>query len=278
MPLAGKFEFLLDILKGMRKVLLAYSGGADSTLLLKSLQLAGVETLAVIAVSEIISRHDRLTAEETAKQLGTYLRVLTVDALSNNEFVLNSAERCFICKENLYKHLADMASSEGYGFILDGSNSDDAADFRPGRNAASGYRVRSPLLEACFSKKEIRDTSRQLGLSTWSKPSSSCLATRIPYGSKITEEVLTRIEKSEDFLRSLGFLDIRVRDHGELARIEVGNDQINLLLDPERREKISEAFKSFGYIFISLDMEGFRSGSMNRVLNGDCSTWTIRNT
>jgi pyridinium-3,5-biscarboxylic acid mononucleotide sulfurtransferase len=274
----AKFLNFLKILKGMRKVLLAYSGGADSTLLLKSLQLAGVETLAVRAVSETISRHDRLTAQETAKQLGIKPRVLNIDALSNDKFVLNTSERCFICKQNLFKNLADIASLEGYGFILDGSNSDDAADFRPGSNAAYRYKVRSPLLEARLSKNDIRDISRQLGLSTWDRPSSPCLATRIPYGIRITKETLTRIEKSEDLLRSLGFLEIRVRDLGEHARIEVGNNQIHLLLEPERREKILRGFKSFGYIFISLDMEGFRSGSMNRILHGDQATWTTRNT
>jgi pyridinium-3,5-biscarboxylic acid mononucleotide sulfurtransferase len=274
----AKFETLLNILKGMQKVLLAYSGGADSTLLLKSLMLAGVETLAVKAVSEIIPAYDRLTAEETAKQLGTDLRVFTIDALSNEDFTLNTADRCFICKANLFKILEDMALSEGYGFILDGSNSDDDADFRPGRDAASEYKVRSPLLEARLSKNEIREISRRLGLSTYNKPSSSCLATRIPYGKRITKEALTRIEKSEDLLRSLGFQEIRVRDHGELASIEVGKNQIHLLLETERREKILAGFKSFGYIFVSLDMEGYRSGSLNLFLQRDPGKWTTRNT
>jgi uncharacterized protein len=173
----------------------------------------------------------------------------------------------------LFQTLADIAASEGYQVILDGSTVNDTDDYRPGRKAAKKYLVRSPLTEAGFSKDTIRKLSRQLGLPTWNKPSSSCLATRIPYGRIITKDVLERIEKSEDFLRSLGFHEIRVREHDCIARIEIGKSEIATILSPKKREIISKTLKSFGYIYISLDIDGYESGSLNRVLHGSSTTW-----
>jgi uncharacterized protein len=169
----------------------------------------------------------------------------------------------------LYKELQALALTEGYRFILDGSTLDDINDFRPGSKAAQQYHVRSPLIEADLSKGEVRELSQQLGLSTWDKPSSSCLATRFPYGRRITKEALNRVEMAENFLKSLGFNELRVRDHGSVARIEVRKEDIDLVLDHGKRDAISATLKSLGYAFISLDLDGYQSGSMNRVLKNN---------
>lgn len=263
-----KFTRLLKSLKEMESALLAYSGGVDSSFLLKAMQMSGIRSLAVTAVSEIVPRNEVLMSAQTAEELGMEHRVLKTEPLSREVFISNTPERCFFCKEDLFSKLSAIASEEGYSFLLDGSNIDDAADHRPGRKAMTKNNVRSPLAEAGFSKKEIREGSRQLALPAWDKPSSPCLATRIPYGQRITKEALERVERSESFLRSLGFHEIRVRDYGHTARIEVGANEIDLVLNPEKREIISGALKSFGYKFVSLDLEGYRSGSMDEILNG----------
>lgn len=266
----NKLKKLINILKDMESAVLAYSGGADSTFLLKAMQLSGIRALAVTAVSEIIPRCEVLSAKKMAKEIGIKHMIIETHELSNKKFVSNTPERCFVCKDNRFKILRDIATSEGYGFVIDGSNCDDLGDYRPGKKAAEKYGVRSPLIEAGFSKKKIREVSKELSLLTWNKPSSPCLSTRFPYGSRITKEALKRVEKAEDFLRSFGFHEIRVRDHGSIARIEVEEDKIGLLLTPERRKTISEKLKSLGYEFISLDLDGYKSGSMNRVLKGSC--------
>ncbi len=266
----NKLKKLIEILKDMQSAVLAYSGGVDSTFLLKAMQLSGIRAIAVTAVSEIMPRCEVLSAKKMAKEIGIKHMIIETYELSNKKFVSNTPERCFVCKDNRFKILKDIAISEGYRFVLDGSNSNDLDDYRPGKKAAEKYGVRSPLIEAIFSKKEIREFSQTLGLSTWDKPSSPCLSSRFPYGRRITKEALTRVEKAEDFLRSFGFHEIRVRDHGNIARIEIEEDKIGLLLTPERRKIISEKLKSLGYEFISLDLDGYKSGSMNRVLKGSC--------
>jgi len=266
----NKLKKLIEILKDMESAVLAYSGGVDSTFLLKGMQLSGIRAIAVTAVSEIMPRREVLSAKKMAKEIGIKHMIIETHELSNKKFVSNTPERCFVCKDIRFKKLKEIAMSEGYRFVLDGGNSNDLDDYRPGKKAAEKYGVRSPLIEAIFSKKEIREFSQTLGLSTWDKPSSPCLSSRFPYGRRITKEALTRVEKAEDFLRSFGFHEIRVRDHGSIARIEVEEDKIGLLLTPERRKIISEKLKSLGYEFISLDLDGYKSGSMNRVLKGSC--------
>lgn len=269
----NKLTNLVNILKKMGSAVLAFSGGADSAFLLKAMEISGIRTLAVTGSSEIISDSEIAAAKEIAKDIGVKHRVLKTEELSMEEFVSNSPERCFFCKAMLFKKLSDIALSEGYGFILDGSNVDDTLDFRPGQKAASAYNVRRPLIEAQFSKIDVREFSKILGLPTWDKPSTPCLATRIPYGQRITIEALKRIARSEDFLRSLGFRQIRVRDHGCVARIEIGEDELDSVLGAKKRKMISETLKSFGYDFICLDLEGYRSGSMNRILRGSMGSW-----
>jgi uncharacterized protein len=263
--MSEKLTHLINILKNMQSAVLAYSGGVDSTFLLKAVQLSGIKTLAVTAVSEITPYHDILTAKRVAEELGIEHRIIKTKKLSIEKFVKNTPERCFFCKDELYSKLNGILL-EGYRFVLDGSNKDDASDLRPGRRAAEKYNVRSPLIEAELSKQEIRELSKELGLPTWDKPSSPCLATRIPYGQRITSEALKRIEMAEELIKSLGFNEIRVRDHGCIARIEVEADKIELLLIPEKRKIISETLKSLGYIFIALDLNGYRTGSMNRLI------------
>lgn len=263
-----KFTNLLKSLGEMESALLAYSGGADSTFLLKAMQISGIKSLAVTAVSEIIPHSDAVMSAQTAEELGMQHRVLRTAPLSIEDFVINTPERCSFCKDDLFSKLKAIAQGEGYSFLLDGTNTDDTSDRRPGRKAAMKNGVRSPLAEAGFSKKEIREKSRQQGLPTWDRPSSPCLATRIPYGQRITKESLERVERSEDFLRSLGFRKIRVRNHRDVARIEIGAEEIDFMLNPEKREIISGTLKSFGYRFVSLDLEGYRSGSMDESLNG----------
>ncbi|MCI0469826.1 MAG: ATP-dependent sacrificial sulfur transferase LarE, partial [Nitrospirae bacterium] len=177
------------------------------------------------------------------------------------DFVNNQRDRCFHCKDELFRRLLHISRTAGYGFVIDGSNIDDTLDWRPGRQAALRHGVRSPLIEAGFSKKEIRELSKSMGLPTWSKPASPCLSSRFPYGIKITKEALKKIELSESFLKELGFADIRVRYHVDVARIEVGIGDMERAL--KLRETIVERLKGFGFKYIALDMEGFRSGSLN---------------
>ncbi len=260
-----KLSNLIDSLRNMESVLLAFSGGVDSAFLLKALQLSGTKCLAITASSQLIPGHEVLSAAASAKELGIEHRSVEIEPFTE-DFLNNSTERCFFCKTVLFENLTSIARREGYQSLADGSNADDAADFRPGEKAAIKYGVRSPLREIGLSKNEIRELSRQLGLQVWNKPPSPCLATRIPYGHRITSEALRRIERSEDFLRSSGFRMIRVRDYGDMARIEIGEDEIDLMLDPKMRRAISETLKLLGYKFISLDLEGYQAGSMNRVL------------
>jgi uncharacterized protein len=262
----SKLVKLIEILKDMESAVLAYSGGADSTFLLKTLQISGIRTLAITANSDITPPHDLLTAKRMAAELGIEHCMVETDELSMEEFIRNTPERCFFCKNELYKKLTDIAASEGYKVLLDGSNIDDTLDFRPGTESAAKYKVRSPLIEAGLSKKEIRELSRQFGLSTWDRPSSPCLSSRIPYGQRITKEALQRVEKAEDFLREIGFREVRVRDHNSVARIEVGEEEIDLVLIQEKRKLISEKLKSLGYRFVSLDLAGYKMGSMNRMI------------
>ena len=259
----SKFNSLLNILKQMESAVLAYSGGVDSTLLLKSIHLSGIRSLAVTGVSETMPEHDLLFAKKMISYVGITHRIIKTDELSNERFAGNPVNRCFFCKEELFGKIKEIADNEGYKFILDGTNSDDISDWRPGREAALKAGVRSPLLEAGLSKKEIREISRYLDLPACDRPSSPCLASRFPYGERITADALDKVKKSEDLLRGLGFREFRVRHHGDSARIELKEEDIGKILLPGVRETVIKKLKSIGYRFISLDLEGFRSGKMN---------------
>ncbi len=259
-----KYNRLLDILRDMKSVAIAFSGGVDSTFLLRALKDSGARTMAVIAHSETMPESEFKHAEQMASSLRAPYRVIRTAELENPDFAQNPKNRCFYCKDELFMKIYRIADAEGYAVVVDGSNIDDLSDWRPGREAALRHGVRSPLIEAGFSKDEIREMSRILGLPTWSKPSAPCLSSRFPYGIEITREGLRRVEQAEEFLKSLGFSELRVRSHqGDLARIEVKVSEIESLLNAEARARISSRFRELGFKHITVDVEGFRSGNLN---------------
>jgi len=262
-----KLEALLGIIRPMPGAVLAYSGGVDSTLVLKALALSGIRALAVTGVSPTTPPRDIEDAKRLAAETGIQHRIIETGEMASEDFVKNTPERCFHCKDELFGRLTELAKEEGYAEVLDGSNADDAGGHRPGLRAAAKHGVRSPLIEAGLTKLDVREVSRELGLSTWDKPASPCLSSRFPYGVRITPEALGRVSKAEDFLRERGFMILRVRDHGGMARIELPADDISRAL--EVREEITAAFRALGFDFVSLDMEGFRSGSLNRVIRDE---------
>lgn len=263
-----KYSRLLALLRQSGGAVLAFSGGVDSSFLLKAMKVSGIKVLAVTAISEAMPKRDRENCTALVREIGADHLVIKTDELANESFVKNTSERCFFCKDELFRKLKDIAGKKGFLLVFDGSNADDSEDYRPGRKAAALHGVRSPLAECGLSKKEIRDLSRELGLTAWDRPSSPCLSSRIPYGRRITAEALRRVEKAEEFIRSFGVNEVRVRDHGDSARIEVAEEDMPKLLSPSNRRSIAGQLKSLGYHFVSLDLEGFRSGSMNRVLEG----------
>lgn len=265
-----KFSCLLSLLRDAESAVLAFSGGVDSSFLLRAMKISGMKVLAVTAASETIPGGNILDASSFAKETGVEHLVIKTKELANESFANNPPDRCFFCKDELFGKIKSIAKENNCKFIFDGSNSDDLNDYRPGRRAAELHGVRSPLAECFFSKKEIREMSRELGLSGWNRPSSPCLSSRFPYGRRITPEALRRVEKAEDFLRTSGFREIRVRDYGDTARIEVDEDDMHLLLEPEKRRLVTATLKSFGYLFVCLDLEGYRTGSMNKVLGHKC--------
>ncbi len=259
-----KLERLIGILKGMEGALLAYSGGVDSTFLLKMLRLSGIKAIAVTSQSPTVPPHDLEDAGRMAREIGVEHRVIETSEMEDENFTANSPDRCFHCKDELFKKLRAIADAEGFSVVVDGANLDDTDDFRPGMRAAEAHGVRSPLIEAGLRKAEIREASRELGLDTWEKPSSACLSSRIPYGTPITLESLKRVEKGEKVLREMGFTALRVRDHGAIARIEVPGEQMREVLD--KKDALISRLREAGFKFVCLALEGLRSGSMNRLI------------
>lgn len=259
----AKYQKLLSILRNMQSVVVAFSGGVDSTFLLKAVKDSGIRHIAVSAYSETMPESELKFAKEMAAFIGINHRVIRSKEMDNPEFVNNPKNRCFYCKDELFFMLSQIACEEGYNFVIDGSNADDLSDWRPGREAAQKHKVISPLIEAELSKSEIRDISKRLGLPTWSKPASPCLSSRFPYGVKITKDALKRVEMSEEFLKALGFSELRVRNCDDTARIEVKAEEIEMLLDKKLRESIVKQLKSLGFKYVAVDMEGFRSGKLN---------------
>jgi uncharacterized protein len=263
----GKLERLKTILRDCGRTLVAYSGGVDSVFLAKvAHDVLGADALAVIADSPSLPRRELEEAREIARTFAFPIRVVTTEEMANPDYASNPANRCYFCKSELFTKLAAIAKQEGWETVIYGENASDLGDFRPGAQAAGEFRVRAPLKEAGLTKDEIRAFSRQLGLPTADKPQMACLSSRIPYGEPVTPEALAKIEQAEYVLRDLGFFDVRVRHHKDLARIEVGPDELSRFLDEEIRAHVDRRFREIGYTHVTLDLRGYRRGSTNEVL------------
>jgi uncharacterized protein len=248
------------------RVAVAYSGGVDSTLVLKvALDALGIENvIALLAVSPSLPQSEEDEAMTLAKQLGARIELLPTDEVNDPAYQANAPNRCYFCKDHVYRALRQFAEKNGVEHVLDGMNAEDTLDLRPGRAAARELKILSPLHDLGFSKKDVREAAKALGLSNWDKPAAACLASRVPYGTSVTPKLLSQIERAEAALFDLGFRELRVRHHGDVARLEV--PEVDLLRAFQHRQAITTALRATGYTYITLDLAGLRSGSMNEVL------------
>ena len=267
--LVSKRDCLLELLRTYGSCAVAFSGGLDSAVLAKAAQLAlGDNAVAVTGRSASLATGDLNQAEQLARQIGIRHEIIETGELSIAAYQENKADRCYHCKTELFIQVEKIAEQTHMAVVVDGSNHDDLSDYRPGTKAARERKIRSPLAECGFTKPEIRLLAQFWGLPTWDKPASPCLSSRIAYGERVTPERLTMIEQAERFLRERGFQPLRVRYHkGDVARIEVAVDQLAKFTEPEFRRELVDFLKSAGFKYVSLDLEGFRSGSLNAVLN-----------
>ena len=265
-----ELQRLKDILTDMGRVAVAFSGGTDSTLLLRLARdwLGAEHVLALTAVSPSQPAVERAEAEAMARRIGVRHLLIETPELADADYAANPPERCYICKRIILEHLIRRAKNEGFRDVVDGSNADDLSDYRPGLKAAAERAVRAPLAEAGLTKADIRALAAALGLSIHEKPASPCLSSRVPYGEAVTPEKLARIDAAETFLRSLGFRECRVRHHADLARIEVPAGEVARLAAPELRTRVDAHLRELGFRYVALDLRGFRSGSLNEVLLG----------
>jgi uncharacterized protein len=266
--LQDKYNSLQQILKKLGKVVVAYSGGVDSTFLLKvAVDTLGPENvLACIAKGPSLPQSQYLRAVETAQNIGVEVKTVEPNEFTDEKFTANKADRCFRCKSHLYGILVDVAKKRGFNSVICGCNFDDKDDYRPGNRAAEVFGVHCPLMDAKLTKQDIRELSKELSLPTADVPASPCLASRISYGLEITEQRLKQIEQAEDFLRELGLVEFRVRHHDTIARIEVHPKDFDKILAEPNRSVIVEKLKSLGFKFVTVDLQGFRSGSLNELL------------
>lgn len=271
MTLQDKYNLLQQILKKLHKVVVAYSGGVDSTFLLKAAvdTLGPENVLACIGISSSLGKSQYNRAIECAEIIGARVEEVEVQEVFDTKYSANNPDRCFHCKSHLYTLLQNIAREKGFDNVVCGCNLDDMDDFRPGNKAAKIYGVQSPLMEAQMTKDDIRDMSRKLKLPTADIPASPCLASRVMYGLEVTEQRLKQVEEAEDFLRELGFVEFRVRHHDTIARIEVQPEDMEKVTTEPERYKIIEKLKSLGFKYITVDLQGFRSGSLNELLTKD---------
>lgn len=267
---SGKESKLHDSLRQMGRLLVAYSGGVDSAYLAwVAHRLLGSSMLAVIADSPSLARTHLADALAFANEHGIPVEVVSTSELDRPEYARNDGQRCFHCKDELFRVLENLCSSRGFDAIAYGVNVDDQGDFRPGQQAAKQHQVFAPLLKAGLTKQDIRELAHQAGLRVWDKPASACLSSRIEYGRPVTREALSVIESGEDAIRALGFRQFRVRHHGDIVRIEIAREEFDRAFTPAMAAEFTNIFKNLGFKFVTLDLEGFRSGSMNSLLPAD---------
>ncbi|HTF57811.1 MAG TPA: ATP-dependent sacrificial sulfur transferase LarE [Planctomycetota bacterium] len=267
MTSSEKLDRLRAILGEMESALVAYSGGVDSTFLLRvAHDILGTRAVAVTALSPSFATAEREDAERFARDMGVRHVLIETRELDRDGYRENSPERCYFCKSELFEKLVPLAEREGLAWVAYGEIADDAADHRPGARAAHELRIRAPLAEACLTKLEIRHLSRELGLPTWDKPAAACLSSRVPYGQEVTAEKLATIERAEEVLRRVGLRQVRVRHHDTIARIETDEAGLRRLMEPEIRDHVARELRHLGYAYVTLDLQGYRTGSLNEVI------------